>query len=114
MPGGGVADDEAEKAKEEGNKAFSKGDFALAAENFTLAINLDPNNHVYHANRSAALLKMGKLEDALEDADRTIKLKPLYAKGHYRKGQVMLMFTTPYALRSTSYALRGQAILFRY
>ena len=45
--GGGETEAEAEKAKEEGNKAFAKGDFALAAENFTLAINLDPNNHVY-------------------------------------------------------------------
>ena len=87
--GGGAAEEEAEKAKEEGNKAFAKGNFALAAENFTLAINLDPNNHVYYANRSAALLKMGKLEDALDDADRAIKLNRLYAKGHYRKGQAL-------------------------
>jgi tetratricopeptide (TPR) repeat protein len=91
VAGSGGADEEAEKAKEEGNKAFSKGEFALAAENFTLAINLDPNNHVYYANRSAALLKMGKLEDALDDADGAIRLNPLYAKGHYRKGQVMAL-----------------------
>ena len=87
--GGAPADEEAEKAKEEGNKAFAKGNFALAAESFTLAINLDPNNHVYYANRSAALLKMGKLEDALDDADRAIKLNRFYAKAHYRKGQAL-------------------------
>jgi tetratricopeptide (TPR) repeat protein len=81
--------EEAEKAKEDGNKAFAKGDFLLAVEHFTLAINLDPTNHVYHANRSAALLKMCRLEDALEDADRAIKINPLYAKGHFRKGQAL-------------------------
>ena len=81
--------EEAERAKEDGNKAFAKGDFLLAVEHFTLAINLDPNNHVYHANRSAALLKMCRLEDALEDADRAIKINPLYAKGHFRKGQAL-------------------------
>jgi tetratricopeptide (TPR) repeat protein len=84
---GGVQ--EAEKAKEDGNKAFAKGEFLLAVEHFTLAINLDPTNHVYHANRSAALLKMCRLEDALEDADRAIKINPLYAKGHFRKGQAL-------------------------
>jgi tetratricopeptide (TPR) repeat protein len=87
--GGGMVVEEAEKAKEDGNKAFAKGDFALATENFTLAINLDPNNHVYYANRSAALLKMAKLDDALDDADRAIKINPLYAKGHLRKGQAL-------------------------
>jgi tetratricopeptide (TPR) repeat protein len=87
--GGAGASEEAETAKEEGNKAFGKGDFALAAEHFTLAINLDPNNHVYYANRSAALLKMGKLEDSLEDADQCVKMNRMYAKGHFRKGQAL-------------------------
>jgi tetratricopeptide (TPR) repeat protein len=80
---------EAEKAKEDGNKAFAKGEFGVAAEHFTLAINLDPSNHVYHANRSAALLKIGKLEESLEDAHTAIKINPMYAKGHLRKGQAL-------------------------
>ena len=52
---------EAEEAKQEGNKAYGAGNFALAAEHFTLAVNLDPNNHVYYGNRSAALLDMARL-----------------------------------------------------
>ena len=52
---------EAEEAKQEGNKAYAAGNFALAAEHFTLAVNLDPNNHVYYGNRSAALLDMARL-----------------------------------------------------
>ena len=51
---------EAEEAKQEGNKAYAAGNFALAAEHFTLAVNLDPNNHVYYGNRSAALLDMAR------------------------------------------------------
>lgn len=37
------------------------------------------------ANRSAAYLRLGKQEEALRDADRCIKIKATYAKGHVRK-----------------------------
>ena len=41
------------------------------------------------AHRSAALLKMGKLEAALDDADAALKCNPMYAKGYLRKGQAL-------------------------
>lgn len=37
------------------------------------------------ANRSAAFLKKGMNEKALQDAEHCIKIKPSYAKGHIRK-----------------------------
>ena len=37
------------------------------------------------ANRSAAYLRLGKQEEALRDAERCIKIKATYAKGHVRK-----------------------------
>merc|ERR1719506_1494368 len=46
--------------------------------------------HMYACtHRSAALLKMGKLEAALDDADAALKCNPMYAKGYLRKGQAL-------------------------
>ena len=46
--------------------------------------------HIYACtHRSAALLKMGKLEAALDDAEAALKCNPMYAKGYLRKGQAL-------------------------
>nr|XP_015619954.1 uncharacterized protein LOC4352735 isoform X2 [Oryza sativa Japonica Group] len=41
------------------------------------------------SNRAAAFLHLVKLNKALADADTTIKLKPQWEKGHFRKGCVL-------------------------
>lgn len=53
------------------------------------AIKLDEKNFVCYANRSAAWLKLGNPEEALKDADKCIKLKPKYHKGHARKATAL-------------------------
>ena len=58
-------DKAAEEAKTRGNAFFAKGDFLHAAQCFTEAINLSPNNHLYLTNRSAALLKLARLEEVI-------------------------------------------------
>lgn len=53
---------------------------------------MDGDMHIYASastHRSAALLKMGKLEAALDDADAALKCNPMYAKGYLRKGQAL-------------------------
>ena len=71
---------QAAKFKEKGNKALQAGNLDEAIQNYTEAINLDPNNHVFYSNRSAAYAKNGCYDEALEDAQKTVTLKPDWPK----------------------------------
>lgn len=55
----------------------------------TQAISLNPLNHVFYSNRSAALLSLGKAEKALEDATECVNIKPDWAKGYGRRGAAL-------------------------
>ena len=60
----GSSDDEegenvaAAVAKDKGNASFAGGRYEEASKHFTLAINLDKNNHVLYSNRSACWCAM--------------------------------------------------------
>lgn len=69
-----------DELKGEGNKLLQSGDFEEAIGKYTEAIELDPDNHVLYSNRAAALTKAGKYLEALGDADKTIQLKPDWAR----------------------------------
>ena len=81
--------EEAEQFKDAGNKALQSGDATAAIENYTKAINADGTNHVYYSNRSAAYLKNGDGNNALEDAISTISINPEFSKGYSRKGAAL-------------------------
>lgn len=77
---------EAQQYKAQGNAAFAKGDNQQAVLHFTKAIELDPNDHVFFSNRSAAYAAMSDYENALKDAETCVKLAPQWAKGYSRQG----------------------------
>jgi stress-induced-phosphoprotein 1 len=60
-----------------------------AIEYYSKAIQLDGANHVYYSNRSAAYLSQGDAQNALEDANSCLGLKPDFAKGFSRKGAAL-------------------------
>lgn len=66
--------------KNKGNEAFQKGNFLEAINHFSKAIELDPNNHILYSNRSASYASLGKYEDALNDANKCVQIKPEWAK----------------------------------
>ncbi|CAG2066543.1 unnamed protein product [Timema podura] len=66
--------------KDKGNSALQAGKFDEAIQNYTAAIALDGSNHVLYSNRSAAYAKAGKYAQALEDAEKTVQLKPDWGK----------------------------------
>lgn len=81
--------EEAEQFKAAGNKALQSGNLTAAIENYTKAIDADGTNHVYYSNRSAAYLKKGDGNNALEDAMSTIAINPNFSKGYSRKGAAL-------------------------
>lgn len=66
--------------KDKGNAALNQGKFDEAIQCYSEAIKLDQNNHVLYSNRSAAYCKCGKYNEALTDAEKTVSLKPDWAK----------------------------------
>jgi tetratricopeptide (TPR) repeat protein len=68
-----------------------KGDFDSAAEDFTSALKIDPNDDNYYNGRAWALFKAGKLEDARKDADKAASmLRYSPAESADTLGQILL------------------------
>ncbi|KAL0121072.1 hypothetical protein PUN28_008653 [Cardiocondyla obscurior] len=82
-------DDQVALLKEKGNAALQTGNYDEAIRCYTDAIALDGNNHVLYSNRSAAYAKFEKYQQALEDAEKTVSLKPDWGKGYSRKGSAL-------------------------
>ena len=62
------------------------GDFGLAIENYTKAIELDPDLAEAYNDRGLAKANLGDLEQALVDFDQAIELDPDYAEGLHQSG----------------------------
>lgn len=54
--------------------------FTEAVDNYTKALELEPENAVYYSNRSAAHAKLDNFQKAADDAQRAIDLKPTWGK----------------------------------
>ncbi|GAB9466606.1 Heat shock protein sti1 [Globisporangium polare] len=76
--------EEAEEQKNLGNEEFNLKNFDKAVEYYSEAIRLDPENHVYYSNRSAAYGAVGNWEQAEADAQECVKRNPQFAKGYHR------------------------------
>lgn len=79
-----------EEAKNEGNSALNEGRLEDAIACYTKAIGLEPENHVFYSNRSAANTRAKKFDAAVSDAERCIALKPDWARGYSRHGYALL------------------------
>lgn len=71
---------QAAQLKTQGNEALKQNNLAEAIQLYTEAIGLDPDNHILYSNRSAAYAKDEKFDLALTDAEKTVELKPDWAK----------------------------------
>lgn len=64
----------AEKLKSLATKHFNDGDNVKAHKIYTMALQIAPDNLSLLYKRSAVSLKMGRLEDALKDAERCMEV----------------------------------------
>lgn len=93
--GGGAAEAEAldealrgaraEAQRVLGNEAFAAADWASAAVAYTASL-AARESVAARNNRAAAFLKLGRHEQALEDAQEAMRLQPGGAKAHFRAG----------------------------
>jgi len=70
--------------KDEGNVKFKAGDYAAAVELYAKSLEINNQQHLVFSNRSAAYLKLGKADAALQDAEQCVELEPKWAKGYSR------------------------------
>ena len=69
------------------NVAHSRG---RASPHSGHAISLDPCNPAFYGNRSLALERAARCEEALVDAESCLRCDPAYAAGYERKGRALL------------------------
>merc|ERR1719400_2298473 len=80
---------QAVQLRNEGNKLFQRGDVEASLVKYSEAFQMSKEDHLITSNWSHAYFKAGKLKEALEDAERTIALKPDWGKGYFRKGMAL-------------------------
>lgn len=69
---------------------FPDKDYNKAIELYTKAIELDPKNAVFYANRSLAHLRQESFGSALLDGIAAVNSNPLYLKGYYRRAAAQM------------------------
>eukprot|EP00761_Pharyngomonas_kirbyi_P004381 gb/GECH01004385.1/.p1 GENE.gb/GECH01004385.1/~~gb/GECH01004385.1/.p1 ORF type:complete len:294 (+),score=86.88 gb/GECH01004385.1/:1-882(+) len=79
-----------EEFRQQGNEFFKAKKYGRAVASYSKAIKDQPENHLLYANRSIALLRIGKPIRALRDADKCVELQPDWIKGYYRRASVLL------------------------
>lgn len=75
--------------KNEGNTFFKARQFDQAIAKYSEAVELDPGNHVFYSNRSAAYAAMGKWAEAAADGQRCVSLSPTFLKGYHRASNAL-------------------------
>jgi len=78
--------EEITKLKSEANQRFAERQYKDAINRYTEILDISKNDHTIWSNRSYAHFMLEDFEQALSDAVQTIKLRPQWAKGYYRRG----------------------------
>lgn len=76
--------------------SYSEGNLENALHFYEQAIMIDPGNNVLFANKSAILLKLGRIKEAIEEASHSIQLKPEWPKVNTKKinNKIVVIKTT--------------------
>lgn len=79
----------AEEVKAKGNEFMKQCKYKNAIQCYTKAIEMDPENYVFFANRSAAYTHVKEYKNAILDSERSIALNPGFAKSYSRLGTAL-------------------------
>ena len=82
-------DERAARHKASADAAYCSHNFRSAYEGYTEALEATPSDAVLLANRCQAYLRVGRPALAREDAASAVRLRPDWAKAHYRLGSCL-------------------------
>ncbi|KAF7069931.1 hypothetical protein CFC21_075500 [Triticum aestivum] len=108
--------------KRQADEAFKKQDYLNASVLYTQALKMDNFDAKLLSNRSLCWLRMGDGQRAFDDATKCKRLRPKWAKAHYRQGSALMFMKggngtevilpcMPTAERSEAHA-ESQALFF--
>eukprot|EP01133_Synstelium_polycarpum_P008989 gene8989-10544_t len=86
---GNVDQAQAELEKNKANDYYGKKRFKEAIECYTKAMQIHRPTHILYSNRSIAHFQLGQFQQALVDAEESLKLQPDWIKGYLRKGAAL-------------------------
>ncbi|KAM9345977.1 outer dynein arm-docking complex subunit 4 [Symphorus nematophorus] len=75
--------------KANGDWLYRKREYIKAAESYTTALTVVPDDKTCFVGRSKCYLKMGQPEDALDDAEASLKEDKTYFEGLYQKAEAL-------------------------
>ncbi|GMI77211.1 hypothetical protein HRI_001390400 [Hibiscus trionum] len=84
-----------ETLKNKGNVAYKQGRFEEALALYERAISLNSKQATYRCNKSAALLGLGRLMEAVVECKEAIQLDPTYCRAHHRLATIYLRLGEP-------------------
>lgn len=87
---------EAESVKLKGNEYYKLAQYGEACDAYSQAIEYDPTNAVYYANRSMALMQAKEYKHALQDSLRANDLAPNTAKTISRLCKLYILLGRPH------------------
>lgn len=73
-----------------GNEAFKQGRYQEALTLYDRAIALDSKKSTYHSNKSAALIGLGRLMEAIFECKEAIRIEPSYQRAHHRLAKLYI------------------------
>ena len=79
----------AKEWKDKGNSLVKEKKYKETLDCYTKAIEIDPNDPILYSNRSSMHLNLSEFDEAINDAEKAISLKPDYAKAYLRKGKAL-------------------------
>ncbi|XP_076943052.1 TPR repeat-containing thioredoxin TTL1-like [Bidens hawaiensis] len=79
-----------DELKRLGNERYKKGCFVEALGYYDRAIMVQPGNASLHCNRSAALMCLNRLSEAVKECEEAVRLDSGYVRAHHRLGSFLI------------------------
>ena len=77
---------EALELKNMGNLEYKRGNYESALEYYTKAIGIDGNVSIYYSNKAMCYMRLGRIKEAMNDAQSAIELDNNNIKAHLLMG----------------------------